>query len=293
MATLFLVTLPIESARIATSLRRPGPALLATFVSYVMLPLMAWFCSRWLPSEFGLGLLVCASTPSTIASAAVWTRRAGGNEMVAIFVTLLTNLLCFAVMPMWLSVSFGRSVEGISFADMAVNLALLVVLPMACGQLARRSRRVAVWSTRNRHVLSIAAQAGVLTIVLIGAIQCGLFVRQQQSATAKIAASLPVLLVTLVGLNLMAFFAGKWLASWFSFTNEEAIGVAFSGSQKTLMVGLQVAMLLGGGVIILPMVMYHVLQLIVGTILADQIASSGRLTEAGRGYSSVDGKNAR
>ena len=272
MATLFLVTLPIDSGRIAASLRRPGPAVLATVVSYGILPLLAWSCSGWLPGEFGLGLLVCASAPSTIASAAVWTRRAGGNEMVPIFVTLLTNLLCFAVMPMWLTISFGRSVEDISFADMALKLALLVVLPMVCGQLVRRNYRVAAWSSRNRLSLSVAAQAGVLTIVLMGAVQCGLFVRQQQAATVAMATSLPLLLVILLGLNLMAFYLGKWLASWLAFGDEDAIGVAFAGSQKTLMVGLQVALLLGGGVVIIPMVLYHVLQLIVGTVLADQIA---------------------
>ncbi len=288
MATLFLVTLPIDSRRISASFRRPGPALLATVVSYGLLPLLAWLCSGWLTAKFGLGLLVCASAPSTIASAAVWTRRAGGNEMVPIFVTLITNLLCFAVMPMWLSISFGRHVEGISFADMAWKLALLVVLPMVSGQLARRSYRVATWSTENALGLSIVAQIGVLTIVLLGAIQCGLFLRQQQSATTAIVASLPLLLVVLLGLNLIAFFAGKWSASWLSFTDEDAVGVGFAGSQKTLMVGLQVAFLLGGGVVIIPMVLYHALQLIVGTVLADQIANRRRSIDRGGPRASAD-----
>jgi sodium/bile acid cotransporter 7 len=44
--------------------------------------------------------------------------------------------------------------------------------------------------------------------------------------------------------------------------------VAFAGSQKTLMVGLQVSMELG--VSILPMVAYHVSQLIVDTLIADR-----------------------
>lgn len=282
MATLFLVTLPIESVRITRSLRRPGPALLATAVSYVVLPLMAWLCSRWLPKEFGLGLAVCAAAPSTIASAAVWTRRAGGNEMVPIFVTLLTNLMCFAVMPIWLSITFHRTVQGISFIAMAWQLVLLVVMPMVGGQLARTSQRVATWSTQHSRLLSVAAQVGVLTIVLVGAIQCGLFLRQQQSATAikTLTSSVPLLLAILVGLNLLAFFVGKLAATSLSFSREDAIGVAFSGSQKTLMVGLQVALLLGGGLVIIPMVLYHVLQLIVGTVLADEIARRSSLGAA-------------
>ena len=42
-----------------------------------------------------------------------------------------------------------------------------------------------------------------------------------------------------------------------------------SGSQKTLMVGLYVAINYFGGLTLLPMVFYHVGQLVVDTIIAD------------------------
>ena len=48
----------------------------------------------------------------------------------------------------------------------------------------------------------------------------------------------------------------------------EAIAVAFSGSQKTLMIGAYLALSVGP-LAILPMVAYHATQLVVDTLVAD------------------------
>ena len=49
----------------------------------------------------------------------------------------------------------------------------------------------------------------------------------------------------------------------------DQIAVGFAGSQKTLVIGLSTAISLGFSM--LPILMYHVMQLIIGTILVDQI----------------------
>jgi sodium/bile acid cotransporter 7 len=59
-------------------------------------------------------------------------------------------------------------------------------------------------------------------------------------------------------------------------TREDRIAVGISGSQKTLMVGLQVA--IASQLLILPMVVYHVGQLIVDTIIADRWRRAGEST---------------
>ncbi len=49
---------------------------------------------------------------------------------------------------------------------------------------------------------------------------------------------------------------------------KQRIGVAISGSQKTLMIGLKIA--LDCGVSIVPMVAFHVGQLLIDTLIADR-----------------------
>jgi sodium/bile acid cotransporter 7 len=60
---------------------------------------------------------------------------------------------------------------------------------------------------------------------------------------------------------------GWYTAVGLGLSRRETIGVAISGSQKTLMVGLQLC--LDCGVSILPMIMYHIGQLLMDTFLAD------------------------
>jgi len=54
--------------------------------------------------------MVVAATPSSLASAAVWTRRAGGNDVVAMLIGIVINLSCFLVTPIWLKWSTGQTV---------------------------------------------------------------------------------------------------------------------------------------------------------------------------------------
>ena len=51
--------------------------------------------------------------------------------------------------------------------------------------------------------------------------------------------------------------------------------VAISGSQKTLMIGLEVALMFGG-LAALPIITYHVLQLIADTMLVDRLKEESR-----------------
>lgn len=276
VVTLFVVTLPVDNSALQHAIRRPWPAMLASLISCVVLPVIAWPFSAALGGDLGKGLMVIAATPGTIASAAVWTRRAEGNEMVPILVTVITNMLCFVVTPFWLAVTIGYSDMDISFTGMALKLVLFVVLPMIAGQVARKSPAVAAWADRQTTLLSVISQCGILSIVLIGAIQCGLHLRASDVDASKSLLEFGSLGLLLAGIYCGTFALGMVLAKTCRMTRADGIGVAFSGSQKTLMVGLQVAIMIGGGLIILPMVMYHVLQLVIGTYFADRLREKGR-----------------
>jgi sodium/bile acid cotransporter 7 len=204
-----------------------------------------------------------------LASASVWTRRAGGNDAVSLIVTVVTNLSCFVVTPFWLWLTTGNRItsEELSFADLGRSLAMLVVLPMVVAQVIRLLPRVAQWSSRQKIALNTLAQCGVLFMVFLGSIQMGFTISQQGDGSWGIAVATTVLAVTAIHVG--GFFAGWQLAKLFRLTREDRIAVGFAGSQKTLMVGLRVSMELG--VSILPMVAYHISQLIADTILADYL----------------------
>ena len=166
---LFFMALPLESRTMIRTLRRPQAALLASGVNMGLLPLMAWGISSLVEGDLAIGLIITAAAPCTLASAAVWTRRAGGNDAVAILVTILTNATCFLTTPFWILLATGRS-TSIGLSDMIGRLGLLVVLTMVIAQVMRLSAPVAEFATRRKVLLSTLAQLGILSMVLIGSV---------------------------------------------------------------------------------------------------------------------------
>ncbi|MEO8498369.1 MAG: bile acid:sodium symporter [Planctomycetota bacterium] len=270
---MFLMAFPLEASVMWQAMRRPWPPVLAVAVNFGLLPLFAWGVSFGLNADLGGGLLVAAATPCTLASAAVWTRRAGGNDTVAILVTIITNLFCFIVTPLWLLAMTGQSVSSpeLSLTKMSLNLGSLVVLPMAAAQLLRLYKPLGIWVTREKQLFSVLAQCGLLVMVLFGAIQSG--IRLSDPTQPRLSAiDLIAMLAAVCFVHTVMLWVGLVLAKLARFSREDQIAVAFSGSQKTLMVGLLMAISLQ--VSILPMVAYHISQLFIDTLIADRFRAN-------------------
>lgn len=274
---LFLMALPLDIRDMWAALRRPGAPLLASAINFGLTPLFAWLLAfglgsaGFLTTELRMGLLVAATTPCTLASASVWTRRAGGNDSVAILVTVLTNATCFLITPMWLFIMTGQQAkaESLELSNMIVRLGLLVVLPMTLAQILRLVYRpVAHWASGHKTGLGVVAQCGVLSMIFLGAIRTGLRISSDGEEPLLLVDFL-IMAAAVITVHLTMFAAGMWLARLFRFARKEQIAIGVSGSQKTLMVGLQVGMDLG--VSVLPIVVYHVSQLFLDTIIADRI----------------------
>ena len=211
MVTLFVVTLPVPGAMLARAIRYPWPALLASVISMALMPVAAMLLAQFLRGDLATGVIVTAATPGTVASAAVWTRRADGNEMVPILVTVLTSLTCFLITPFWLYLWTGQQTEigsGISFGAMSIKLILFVVLPMVAGQWCRAIRQVSKWADEHRSWLSVISQCGILSIVLVGAVQCGLHLRGGSVGDSFMLAEFGGLSLLLVSLYVIVFWFG-------------------------------------------------------------------------------------
>ncbi len=268
---MFVTAWSLETSVVVKTLFRPGAALLASVINLGLIPLLAKPLSLWLGSELAVALIVATATPCTLASAAVWTRRAGGNDVIAVLTTVITNGVCFLVMPFWIVAWVGRELEGISFVDMMNRLLMLVIAPMVIAQLTRINRRIATWSTARKHELGLFALLGVLLMVVVGAVETGLRMADgERFAWGE---------WIWVGISCAALHFGSWwlgfrVTNWCGFPRGDAIAVGFAGSQKTLMVGLVICLQLG--VSVLPLVMYHAIQLIGDTLIADRLRGPKR-----------------
>jgi len=275
-SVLLAMALSLESSAMAGALRRPVGILLAVGVNLIVLPPLAWLAGRGLPQDLADGLAVAASVPCTLGSAAVMTRRAGGNDSIALVVTMVTNLACFAVTPAWVQLLTGRTGgPQQSFGELVAKLALLVLAPIVAGQSLRRLPAVGAWATRHRTPLGVYAQVGILTMVLVGAVECGAQLAGLENGVGPMAGGIAAMMAIVAVLHLVAWLLGYWAAIRVGLPPADQPAVAFAGSQKTLMVGLAIAVDFGG-LAVLPMVAYHVIQLLIDTLLADRLAGRGK-----------------
>lgn len=277
-AVLFAMSLPLEFAAMWNAMRRPGASLLATFISFVVVPLLAWPISKFFQSDLAAGIIIASAVPCSMASVTVWTRLAGGNEAVSILVTVITNLGCFVVTPAWVFFLVGHEAKTESFIEMALQLFIVVVLPMVAGQLLRMNSTVGSFAGRHKKSLSLIAQAGVLAIVFVGAVHGGKQLRQLDSQLVDVAFQILMMMVTVAVLHLVVWTIGFVAAGKARMNREDQIAVAFGGSQKTLMVGLAIAIDIGG-LAILPMLAYHVEQLLIDTVLAGKLKAKAPAEE--------------
>jgi sodium/bile acid cotransporter 7 len=275
-AVLFLMTLPLDASAMWRALSRPKAVLLAVAINFGLLPLTAWAVSNALRPDLALGLLIVASIPTTQASCAVWTRRAGGNDAVAVMVTVVTNVFCFLFTPFWLMTMTGATID-IEPLKMMLDLCLVVVLPMTVAQLARLYRPLGSWAVRHRLPLGVAAQTGLLTMVFLGAVQAGMKLASRAAPIGPLDTA--AMLASVCGVHLAMLYCGLGLGRLLGVSWEDRIAVAFSGSQKTLMIGLHIALspAFNNGLAMLPMVAYHVRQLLLDTLIAERLRERGNL----------------
>jgi sodium/bile acid cotransporter 7 len=106
-------------------------------------------------------------------------------------------------------------------------------------------------------------------MVFTGAVGIGrrIFSGQEE---ALLGSDVALMIVAVLTVHIVMFWTGIGLGRSIRLSREDTIAVGFSGSQKTLMVGLQICM--DAGVLILPMVTYHIGQLFVDTLFADYFA---------------------
>jgi sodium/bile acid cotransporter 7 len=269
----FIMALPLETSVLWRAVRRPGPAWLGSALNSGLAPPLGWMASLVLPAELGSGVILATTVPSTLASAAVLTRRAGGNDAVCFLVTMITNLACFVVVPAWLLLLVGVRAE-LDYRAIVLKLFLFVVVPITAAQLLRQWAVIGLSATQHKILLGGIAQVGILLMVLIGAVDCGERLAALGSDSVVSPKNLLMMIAAVVVVHSVLVIAGFGLSGAFSICRDDAIAVAFSGGQKTLMVGAFLATAVAP-LAILPMVAYHAAQLVIDTLIADWLRPRG------------------
>jgi len=259
--------------------------------TFVVFPLL-WFAFRAafggvVPEDLMLGFLYLCALPSTISSSVAMTAIAQGNVPGAIFNATLSSLLGIFLTPLIVALTIGSQGGSLSLSHAMMNIAGLLFLPFVVGQALRP------WLGRfiARHKKRVNSFDKIAILVLVFNSFCD---SVRGGLWRDHGAGLLVMTVCGSALFLAAALAFTTVAArLLGFNRPDAIAAVFCGSKKTLASGVPMAKLLFGahpalGVIVLPIMFYHQIQLFVCSVLAERYARAGaaapeasRLQEAG------------
>jgi sodium/bile acid cotransporter 7 len=212
--------------------------------------------------------------PSTVQSSIAFTSIAGGNVAAAICSASFSNLIGVLLTPVLVGLlRVGRSGGGLSGRELG-EIAVQLLLPFVAGQLARRW--IGGWVQRHRRVLN-PLDRGAILLVVYTAFSAGVVGGIWHQVT-------PASLVVLVGIDAailaVALYATSFAARRLGFARPDQITIVFCGSKKSLASGLPMASVLFAGqsvgLIVLPLMLFHQLQLLVCAVLARRYAGSSR-----------------
>jgi len=267
------VGLPLESLK--RGLLSWRVHLVVQGLTYILFPLLYLLLNavfgRLLPTDLVIGFCYLCALPSTISSSVAMTALGRGDVPVAIFNATLSSLLGIVLTPLLISVLVNTETHGLSLLDTMINIAQLLLLPILAGQLLRPF--VGHWFARIKRYTNSLDKLVILLLVyaaFCNSVKSGLW---QQHGAGLIG-------VTFIGTALIlgvVLVLSRALARGLGFRREDEIAIVFCGSKKTLASGIPMAALIFGanpglGMIVLPIMLYHQLQLFVCSVLAHRYA---------------------
>jgi sodium/bile acid cotransporter 7 len=243
-----------------------------TFLLFPLLVLLAW--RLWGSQEqepLWLGTFYLAALPSTVSSSVVMVSIAGGNLPAAIFNASISSLLGVFLTPLWMGLFLQSQSGDYDLWSVLGKLVLQVLVPTLLG-IALHGRFGGL-AERYRKQLKYFDQTIILLIVY--AAFCDSFARH-------LFRGLGAGDLFLLGLLMSAFFFLVFglvflVSRVLGFSRENKITALFCGSKKSLVQGTVMSRVLFPdantvGLVLLPLMLYHALQLIYASIMAQAMA---------------------
>ncbi|WP_281638088.1 bile acid:sodium symporter family protein [Flavobacterium marginilacus] len=218
-----------------------------------------------------LGVFFLAALPSTVSSSVVMVSIAKGNIPAAIFNASISSLIGVVVTPLWVGLFIASATGHFDVTDVFFKLIFQVLLPVIVG-ICLNSRFGAI-AEKYKKQLKYFDQGVILTIIYTSF--CKSFSEHlfEGFTTLELAGLATAMMV----LFFAVFFCVGLLSRLLGFSDEDRITVLFCGSKKSLVHGTVMSKVLFQhstitGIILLPLMLYHALQLIAASIIAQRMA---------------------
>ena len=252
--------------------------LLVQSCTYVLFPLWwalgALLLGPWISRDLLMGFFFLAVLPSTVSSSVALTAAARGHVAAAVLNATLSTLLGVFLTPLLVSLVMGADSGALDVGSTMLKVAQMLLLPFVLGHLLRPW--LAAWFAKVKPITSVFDKAVIVLMVwsaFSDSVADGLWTRHGPLLLAQ------AVVGSLIFLLPMLWFTRR-AARALGFDVEDEIVAVFCGSKKTLASGMPMAKLLFGGsaamgVLVLPIMIYHQIQLFVCAVMARRYAARG------------------
>lgn len=238
--------------------------------TFGVFPLAGWAMmaapAGWIAPELAIGFFYLCAAPSTVSSSVVMTAAARGNVPVAVFNATLSSVIGIFLTPTLIGWMLKTGEGGMRLGPVIMDLVLWLLLPLALGQAARPWLKD--WAYRNKTLINRVDRGTILFIIYTSFCESILHgVWSGKSEAVATAAVGSLVLFTLV------FYLTSTVAKAAAFNEGDRIAAIFCGSKKSIAAGVPMAQLIFAGdprlgMILLPLMLYHPLQLVICGVLA-------------------------
>ena len=226
-----------------------------------------------LPPLVALGFLYLGVLPSTVQSATAYSSLAGGNVAHSVVAAALLNVAgVFISAPLF--AAFGGGGAAALGASGLTKVVMILIVPFAIGQALQV--RLAPWIGDHRQLVTWMDRISIAIAVYVafsGAVEQGLWTLVSPLDWA-------ILLGAVIAFLAIAFAASWWLSRLIELDRGDRIAFLFAGAHKSVAMGAPLAAVLfppkAAGMILLPLLLYHLLQLVASAPLASRLARPPR-----------------
>lgn len=272
----FLHGVNLSSEQIKHGLKNWKLHVMVQLFTFLVFPVLWLISSKlfgsYVPALLMLGFLYLCALPSTISSSVALTGSAGGNVPAAILNASMSSVFGIFMTPWLVSLVVGTGSGGIDLGSTLLDLCLMLLLPLVLGQLLRPL--LGKFFGRHKKYTNLIDKIVILLLVyaaFCNSMVSGMWQTQGHTVILMAFAGSAALLMVIL---LMTTGTAKLL----KFNHADKVAAVFCASKKSLAAGAPMAALIFGdnpglGLILLPIMIYHPLQLIVCSVMAEAYAN--------------------
>ncbi|MRH99362.1 bile acid:sodium symporter [Kriegella sp. EG-1] len=213
-----------------------------------------------------------AALPSTVSSSVVMVSIAKGNIPAAIFNASISGIIGVLLTPLWMGLFVQQADANFSFTAIYVKLIVQIILPVIIGVLLQRY--FGEFAKKYNKQLTLFDKSIILLIIY----KSFAISFHDRIFSAVSALDLLLLFIAVLILFGLLFTLTGYLAKQMNFDTEDQITAQFCGTKKSLVHGTVFSKIIFGniatlGIILLPLMLYHAIQLLIISIVASKLSA--------------------